>query len=56
MDEELVDFLLLDTNLLLNPQKRKWVHEFNENHNESEFYATCMGCEIIPINLKNTTE
>ncbi|XP_046686028.1 uncharacterized protein LOC124371731, partial [Homalodisca vitripennis] len=43
MDEDLADFLLLDRNLLLNSNTRQfWVHEFNEDHTQSEFYVTCL--------------
>lgn len=52
MDEELIDFMLLDRNLLLNSRKRKWVHEFNEDHRQSEFYTTCLPMRSHPDKFK----
>ncbi|KAB0799449.1 hypothetical protein PPYR_07329 [Photinus pyralis] len=52
MDEELFDFILMDQNLLLNKPTRKWVHEFNEDHSQSEYYSTCLPMRGHPDKFK----
>ncbi|XP_050298995.1 uncharacterized protein LOC126737934 [Anthonomus grandis grandis] len=42
----------MDQNLLLNKPTRKWVHEFNEDHRQSEYYLTCLPMRGYPDKFK----